>query len=55
MRTITLRHSGSAAVACHPSFLAVPADLEGISKPISIAVGDKVSLLSNETETIRAH
>lgn len=38
-----------AAVACHPSLVAVPGDFDPISKPISLAVGDKDSLLDNAT------
>jgi len=38
-----------AAVACHPSLVAVPADFEGISKPLSLAVGTEDSLLDQKT------
>jgi dienelactone hydrolase len=34
-----------AAYACHPSLLSIPADLEAVTKPLSLAVGDKDSLL----------
>ena len=34
-----------AAFAAHPSLLAIPTDLEPVSKPTSLAVGDKDSLL----------
>jgi len=34
-----------AAFAAHPSMLSIPADLEGVTKPTSVAVGDKDSLL----------
>jgi dienelactone hydrolase len=34
-----------AAYACHPSLLSIPADIEAVAKPTSIAVGDKDSLL----------
>jgi len=35
-----------AVVGNHPSFLSVPSDLEGTTKPISIAVGDKDTIMS---------
>lgn len=35
-----------AAVACHPSLIAVPGDFETVTKPLSLACGDKDSLLS---------
>lgn len=38
-----------AAYACHPSLVAVPDDFEGVSKPLSLAVGDHDSLLDNDT------
>lgn len=34
-----------AAYACHPSLLSIPADLDGVAKPTSVAVGEKDSLL----------
>lgn len=34
-----------AAVACHPSMVAIPADFDPVTKPLSLAVGDKDSLL----------
>ncbi len=34
-----------AAVACHPSLVAVPGDFEGVKKPLSLAVGTRDSLL----------
>ncbi|KAJ9610691.1 hypothetical protein H2200_005468 [Cladophialophora chaetospira] len=34
-----------AAYACHPSLLSIPADLTPVTKPTSVAVGDKDSLL----------
>ena len=37
------------AVACHPSLVAVPGDFEGITKPLSLALGDKDSLLDEKT------
>lgn len=37
-----------AAVACHPSLLALPADLEPVSKPLSIALGSRDSLLDSK-------
>ncbi|KIV94935.1 hypothetical protein PV10_02649 [Exophiala mesophila] len=43
-----------AAFAAHPSLLAIPADLEPVSKPTSLAVGDKDSLLDMKSvEQIR--
>lgn len=43
-----------AAVACHPSLVAIPDDFDPISKPISIAVGDQDGLLpDSENEKIR--
>lgn len=38
-----------AAYACHPSLVAVPGDFEDVKKPLSLAVGDKDSLLDNNT------
>ncbi|KAG4029855.1 hypothetical protein MFRU_014g01500 [Monilinia fructicola] len=38
-----------AAVACHPSLISVPADFEGVAKPLSLAVGDQDSLLDRGT------
>ena len=37
-----------AAYACHPSLLAIPADLEPVTKPLSLALGDKDSLLGQK-------
>jgi len=37
-----------AAYACHPSLVAIPGDFEPVTKPLSIAVGTKDSLLSDE-------
>jgi len=37
-----------AAYACHPSLVAVPGDFEGVTKPLSLACGDKDSLLAEE-------
>ncbi|KAH0839203.1 hypothetical protein AYO21_05619 [Fonsecaea monophora] len=34
-----------AAYACHPSLLSIPADISPVSKPTSVAVGEKDSLL----------
>ena len=34
-----------AVYACHPSLLSIPADFTDVSKPTSIAVGEKDSLL----------
>jgi len=34
-----------AAYACHPSLVAIPGDFEGVTKPLSLAVGDQDSLL----------
>lgn len=33
-----------AAYACHPSLLAIPADIDPVVKPVSLALGDKDSL-----------
>ncbi|PVH88227.1 alpha/beta-hydrolase [Cadophora sp. DSE1049] len=38
-----------AAYACHPSLVAVPGDFDGVSKPLSLAVGDSDSLLDKGT------
>jgi dienelactone hydrolase len=38
-----------AAYACHPSLISVPADFDPVTKPLSLAVGDKDSLLDNDT------
>jgi dienelactone hydrolase len=38
-----------AAYACHPSLVTVPADFDPVTKPLSLAVGDKDSLLDNGT------
>lgn len=38
-----------AAVACHPSLVTVPGDFQDVNKPLSIAHGDKDSLLDNNT------
>ena len=38
-----------AAYACHPSLVAVPGDFEPVTKPLSLAVGDKDSLLDSAT------
>jgi len=51
-------HSGvggvDAAYACHPSLLSIPADIEPVTKPLSLAVGDKDSLLDMKSvEQIR--
>ena len=40
-------HAVDAAVACHPSLVAVPDDFEPVARPLSLAVGDKDSLLDN--------
>ncbi|KAK5940229.1 hypothetical protein PMZ80_007649 [Knufia obscura] len=37
-----------AAYACHPSLVAIPGDFEPVTKPLSLAVGTKDSLLSDE-------
>lgn len=43
-----------AAVACHPSLVAVPADFEPVTKPLSIACGSQDSLLAlSEVEKIK--
>lgn len=38
-----------AAYACHPSLVAVPGDFEPVTKPLSLAVGEKDSLLGQDT------
>lgn len=38
-----------AAYACHPSLVAIPTDFDPVNKPLSLAVGDKDSLLDNKT------
>jgi dienelactone hydrolase len=40
--------SVDAAYACHPSLVAVPGDFEPVKKPVSIAVGNKDSLLGEK-------
>ena len=48
--SILAAHSDvDAAYACHPSLVAVPDDLEGVTKPLSLAVGEKDSLLDVPT------
>jgi len=37
-----------AAYACHPSLVAIPGDFEPVTKPLSLAVGTKDSLLDND-------
>ena len=39
----------TAAYACHPSLLSIPSDFEGLTKPLSLAVGSKDSLLDMES------
>lgn len=34
-----------AAYACHPNLVAIPADFDPVSKPLSLALGTKDSLL----------
>jgi len=38
-----------AAYACHPSLVAIPGDFEPVSKPLSLALGDKDSLLDEKS------
>jgi dienelactone hydrolase len=38
-----------AAVICHPALLGIPTDIEAVTKPITFAVGDKDSVLDNES------
>lgn len=38
-----------AAYACHPSLVTAPGDFDPVTKPLSLAVGDKDSLLDNNT------
>jgi len=47
---ILLTHEGAvpfvdAAVACHPSFLSIPTEIEKIEKPVDIEVGDSDDIL----------
>ncbi|KAK5066500.1 hypothetical protein LTR16_009985, partial [Cryomyces antarcticus] len=37
-----------AAYACHPSLVAIPADFDPVTKPLSLALGDKDSLLGEK-------
>jgi dienelactone hydrolase len=46
---LTAHGDVDAAVACHPSLLAIPGDLEKITKPVSLAVGTEDSLLDVES------
>ena len=56
---ILLCHEGAdpyvdAAVAFHPSFLSIPAEIEKIERPVDIEVGDQDALLSaSDIETIQ--
>ena len=36
-------------MACHPSLVALPGDFEGVTKPLSIALGDQDSLVDDKT------
>ena len=48
--SILMAHEGSqvdAAYACHPSLVAIPGDFDPVSKPLSLAVGTKDSLLDD--------
>jgi len=38
-----------AAYACHPSLVTIPDDFEGVTKPLSLALGDKDNLLDQES------
>ncbi|MCJ1311102.1 hypothetical protein MMC25_004772 [Agyrium rufum] len=38
-----------AAVAMHPSLMSIPADFEGLSKPLSVGLGTKDSLVDEKT------
>lgn len=43
-----------AAYACHPSLVAIPGDFDPVTKPLSLAVGTKDSLLdSNQVKQIQ--
>jgi len=50
---ILAAHGGEASVdaayACHPSMVAVPEDFEPVTKPLSLALGDKDSLVDMAT------
>jgi len=49
--SILLAHGEvDAGVAMHPSFLGVPADIEPVTKPISIAVGDSDNMFSPDDQ-----
>lgn len=37
-----------AAYACHPALVAIPGDFDPVTKPLSLAIGDKDSLLDND-------
>lgn len=37
-----------AAYACHPSLVAIPGDFDGVASPLSLALGDKDSLLGEK-------
>lgn len=48
--SILMAHEGSqvdAAYACHPSLVAIPGDFDPVSKPLSLAVGTRDSLLDD--------
>jgi len=38
-----------AAVSCHPAMLGIPADIDPVAKPLSLAVGDEDSLLDKKS------
>lgn len=38
-----------AAYACHPSLVAIPGDFDPVTKPLSLAFGDKDSLLEQKS------
>jgi len=47
---VLLAHEGTdpyvdAAVACHPSFLSIPSEIEKIEKPVAVEVGDQDDIL----------
>jgi len=41
-------HSVDAAYACHPSLVAIPGDFDPVTKPLSLAMGTKDSLLGEK-------
>jgi len=46
---LTAHGEVDAAYACHPSLVSIPADFEPVTKPLSIAVGDKDGMLDTDS------